>query len=526
MKKLLSLITTFILSITIAASGVCAYDEGAVFDSDDLSGVLFVEMLFASDLPFSEQFTPQPGIDYDFYIESSVSVSGGFKNENGDIYYEFVTDGDSDNGYSFESNLQFPDDALYTLYIDKPVSFFDEDMLFIMLTESVQSDFTDIEVYDEKTVTAADLPMSIEFTPDETADYAVVSESPVTLRGNITDEDGNELISFESNSLIDLYESLCAYAELEEGKTYYFNIDKYPYDLDDEFSIYILKLKGYIYDTENVSYYEDGEEYFADAVLIDSYHGSDKELNVEAIEGEVMAIGQYAFENKKIKTVLLNEGFECIYNFAFLNCKDLYEIILPDSLSIITYGAFLGCDSLKEISIGKDIYLIEPYALGYDESYQKVDNFVIKGYEGTAAQKYALENGFEFISLSDDTDITTEPDEVLITDETSDNITDQTDPTSSLLTETEQGDIPTGAGNEYNSEHNGAQQSTYDKAKNVSQNATQSEVKQTVSADNNNMPASNALTGSKSYVVVIFIIVLAVFAAVVVIQIIRIKKQK
>ncbi len=526
MKKLLSLVTTFILLITFAASRVCAYDEDSVFDPEDWPDFLLFDALSASDLPFSEQFTPQSGMSYDFFIESDVSVFGGFKNESGEICFEFVTYGDAENGYSFESSVHFPDDASYTFYLNEPQSFSDDDMLLVVLTDSIESDYTDIEVYDEKIVTTSDLPMSIEFTPDETADYAVISESPVTLKGNITDEYGNELISFESITLLDQYESLCAFAELEKGKTYYFNIDKYPYDFDEEFSIDICKLTGFLYEVQDIPYYQDGEEYSIDTVLIDSYHGSDTELDVEALEGGVMAIGQYAFENKKIKTITLEEGFEGIYNFAFLNCKDLYQVTLPESLSVITYGAFLGCDSLKEISIGKDIYLIEPYALGYDENYQKIDNFVIKGYEGTAAQKYAEENGFEFISLSDEVEVTSEPEDVLTTEETSDNITEQTEPTTAPATEAEPVDITTVNGEEKDSEQSGAQQNTYERIQNASQTAAQSEVKQTVNADKTDLSGLNALTGSKSYVVVIFIIVLAVLAVVVVVNVIRIKKQK
>ena len=525
MKKILSLITAFILTLTLSVTSVYAYDEDSFFDPEEFSDFLLLDILSATDLPYYEEFLPQSGINYDLTIGAGIFFSGGIMDENGEIVFEFSAEGDEEFGYSFEYTLQFPDDSLYTFYINKPESFSDDDMILVLLTDRIQNSFTDIELYDERVVNTSDLPLSIEFTPDETADYAVISESPVTLKGNITDEDGNEIISFESVTLPDYYDTLCAYAELEEGKTYYFNLDKYPYDSDEEVIIDICKLTGYLYDVQDISYYEDGEEYCTDVVLVDSYHGSDTELDIESIEGEVMAIGQYAFENKMIKTVTLAEGFESIYNFAFLNCKDLYKVTFPDSLSVITYGAFLGCDNLKEISIGKDIYLIEPYAFGYDENYQKIDGFVIKGYEGTAAQKYAEENGFEFISLSGNVENTSETDEELTTDEVSGNTTEPTDPTTQT-TETETVEITTDVSEESTSQQSVTQQNADKVSQNVSQTATQSEVKQTVNVFNTDLSGTNASTGSKSYVVVIFIIVLALFAAVVVIRIIRIKKQK
>lgn len=150
---------------------------------------------------------------------------------------------------------------------------------------------------------------------------------------------------------------------------------------------------------------------------------------------------------------------------------------------------------------------------------------MIKGYEGTAAQKYAEENGFEFISLSGNVENTSETDEELTTDEVSGNTTEPTDPTTQT-TETETVEITTDVSEESTSQQSVTQQNADKVSQNVSQTATQSEVKQTVNVFNTDLSGTNASTGSKSYVVVIFIIVLALFAAVVVIRIIRIKKQK
>ena len=56
-----------------------------------------------------------------------------------------------------------------------------------------------------------------------------------------------------------------------------------------------------------------------------------------------------------IKCISVPESVKKIRDHAFINYKDLEEIVLPDSLSIIEDGAFLGCKKLKEILLPKGI---------------------------------------------------------------------------------------------------------------------------------------------------------------------------
>ena len=67
----------------------------------------------------------------------------------------------------------------------------------------------------------------------------------------------------------------------------------------------------------------------------------------------------------------------------------------------ITIGnrAFLGCTSLKCITIPKKVVSIGKKAFGYKSYSKKIKCFTIKGYKGTAAEKYAKKNGFKFIAL-------------------------------------------------------------------------------------------------------------------------------
>ena len=61
---------------------------------------------------------------------------------------------------------------------------------------------------------------------------------------------------------------------------------------------------------------------------------------------------------------------------------------------------FYKCPSLKSVTIPKSVSKIEGAAFGYKDYNTKYDDFTIKGYKGSAAEKYATDNGFKFIALS------------------------------------------------------------------------------------------------------------------------------
>ena len=70
---------------------------------------------------------------------------------------------------------------------------------------------------------------------------------------------------------------------------------------------------------------------------------------------------------------------------------DLRSVTIGSHVTSIGDSAFSGCDSLEEITIPPNVTRI-----GYDA----FDDFIlIKGYNGTAAQKYAEENDIDFENL-------------------------------------------------------------------------------------------------------------------------------
>ena len=57
---------------------------------------------------------------------------------------------------------------------------------------------------------------------------------------------------------------------------------------------------------------------------------------------------------ESLRDVILEEGFEFIAPYAFMECTDLKTIVLPSSLKQIGEGAFLGCSNLTTVMVHGD----------------------------------------------------------------------------------------------------------------------------------------------------------------------------
>ena len=68
-------------------------------------------------------------------------------------------------------------------------------------------------------------------------------------------------------------------------------------------------------------------------------------------------------------------------------------VTIPDGVTSIGKEAFFGCGLLQSITILDSVTSIGSYAFGYYGSNSKVNGFTISGYEDTAAQTYANNNG-------------------------------------------------------------------------------------------------------------------------------------
>ena len=61
--------------------------------------------------------------------------------------------------------------------------------------------------------------------------------------------------------------------------------------------------------------------------------------------------------------------------------------------------ALYGCSLLSAVTIASSVTKIGDKALGYGSNSEKIDGFTIYGYEDSAAQRYAEDHHFRFVSL-------------------------------------------------------------------------------------------------------------------------------
>lgn len=128
-------------------------------------------------------------------------------------------------------------------------------------------------------------------------------------------------------------------------------------------------------------------------------------LTSVAIPTSVYSIGGGAFKNcKKLSSVTIPNGVKYILDNAFENCESLTDIDIPNSVTNIGNSAFCGCKSINNLTVHSSVKDIGGYAFGYcfDRSsgkYLKNNDFIIKCYKNSAVEKYAKDNGFNFILL-------------------------------------------------------------------------------------------------------------------------------
>ena len=177
---------------------------------------------------------------------------------------------------------------------------------------------------------------------------------------------------------------------------------------------------------------------YGSGVEITAYTGSDRYVTIpETLCGKnVVAIGSRAFSgNRNISSVSMPSTVKEIGDYAFSNCKSLKNVhfsraitqigihtfddcslltgvSLPSKLSEISAYTFRGCTSLKKITIPSGISEIGdgafancrsleikiPASVEYISSsaFTSGNSIRISGEEGSVAEEYASEKGFEF----------------------------------------------------------------------------------------------------------------------------------
>ena len=85
-----------------------------------------------------------------------------------------------------------------------------------------------------------------------------------------------------------------------------------------------------------------------------------KSIYEVVIPGSVNCIAARAFKGAvNLERVTFSEGLETIEHEAFSFCKKLKEVNLPDSLKVLEYAAFMNCEELERITFGKRLKKLE-----------------------------------------------------------------------------------------------------------------------------------------------------------------------
>ncbi len=123
-----------------------------------------------------------------------------------------------------------------------------------------------------------------------------------------------------------------------------------------------------------------------------------------SIPDSVKLLGTGAFMScTSLTEVVVGEGIAVIPADCFFSCPALEKVTLPSGLETIGYEAFFCCPN-ADIDVPENVQTIGENALGMQNDPHSgtdlpVYGFLIKGKNGSAAQKYADENGIDFIDM-------------------------------------------------------------------------------------------------------------------------------
>ena len=122
-----------------------------------------------------------------------------------------------------------------------------------------------------------------------------------------------------------------------------------------------------------------------------------------AIPNSVTSISEVAFSGcTSLTNVTIGNGVTSIGDGAFSGCTLLKSVTIGENVKSIGMQAFFDCLSLKSIKLSDATMEIGEEAFGYyydsiENKFKTVDGFTIYGNKGSEAERYANENGFDFL---------------------------------------------------------------------------------------------------------------------------------
>ena len=121
------------------------------------------------------------------------------------------------------------------------------------------------------------------------------------------------------------------------------------------------------------------------------------------IPDSVTSIGDEAFYDCAwLTSVTIGNGVTRIGQSAFEDCTWLTSVTIGNGVKSIGYSAFYNCTSLTSVTIPNSVTEIGDKAFGYyhDGDEKKIHGFTVYGNKGSEAERYAKDNGFEFLPMA------------------------------------------------------------------------------------------------------------------------------
>ena len=97
---------------------------------------------------------------------------------------------------------------------------------------------------------------------------------------------------------------------------------------------------------------------------ITDYNGTESNITIPSTvdNHKVTSIGEYAFVNSKIISVVIPSSVTSIGDWSFYCCAKLTSVIIPNGVTHIGEGAFCDCESLTALTVPKSVSSIDDYA--------------------------------------------------------------------------------------------------------------------------------------------------------------------
>ena len=135
----------------------------------------------------------------------------------------------------------------------------------------------------------------------------------------------------------------------------------------------------------------------------DSFCTGCSALKSVEIGNGVKEMGRWAFYNcASISNVTIPGSIKSIPWYAFYRCTSMENAVIEEGVESLEYGAFVCGPNLKNITIPASVQYLGSHSVGFYDpdgsgtEHKPVNNLVIHGKFGSAAEEYAKENGFTF----------------------------------------------------------------------------------------------------------------------------------